>query len=245
MVRVLPSSHASVVTPPPNVPICSPERLTWLGVLPVAATAFYYALPSTWQVVTAVQFAPQLLAYLALALWARANLGSVERLGLAPALIPQGLRWGLVTGLILGGLNVAVILWLTPWLGGDILFLRKTPHAQVPTAIMLPWVILLIALGIEINFRGFLLGRLFALFASRMPDRYARIQAGLAVGISALTFAFDPFMVMTFKHLHWIAVWDGVVWGILWVHLRNLYVPIVAHALEVIVMYSILKTTLA
>src|SRR6185295_9932676 len=159
-----------------------------------------------WQAATAVQFAPQLLAYAAMLMWARANPRLIERLGLIPTLIPQGLRWGLVTGLILGTFNVTIILWVAPWLGVDILLLQQTPHARVPTLIMLPWAIALIAVCVEVNFRGFLLGRLLALSAGTASIRYARIQAGLAVAISALTFAFDPFMVTTFKHLHWIAV---------------------------------------
>ena len=48
-------------------------------------------------------------------------------------------------------------------------------------------------------------------------------------------------MVATFKHLHWIAVWDGLVWGMMWVRLRNLYATITAHAVEVMVMYAVLK----
>lgn len=245
MARVLPLSSARFPTPLPKVPALTPERLTWLSVVPVAATALYYAIPSPWQATTAVQFAPQLLAYVGFTVWARANLRCIERLGLASSLIPQGFRWGLPTGLVLGWFNVAVILWVAPWLGGDILFLQKTPHARVPILIMLPWMIVLIAFAVELNFRGFLLGRLLALFAGGTSNRYARIQAGVAVGISALTFAFDPFMVTTFKHLHWIAVWDGVVWGVLWIHLRNLYVPIIAHAVEVIVLYTVLKNVLA
>jgi membrane protease YdiL (CAAX protease family) len=63
--------------------------------------------------------------------------------------------------------------------------------------------------------------------------------------ISALAFSFDPFMVGTFRHLHWIAVWDGIVWGMMWVRRRNLYATIAAHAVEVMVMYSSLKLVLA
>ena len=51
-------------------------------------------------------------------------------------------------------------------------------------------------------------------------------------------------MVSTFKHLHWIAVWDGLVWGMIWVRTKNLYATIIAHAAEVIVMYSVLKLIL-
>ena len=221
------------------------EQLAWLGIVPVSATVIYYILPLPWQAATVVQFIPQVVAYMALALWASSNERPLERLGLAFDLIPQGLRWGLTTGLILGCLNTIVILWLTPRLGSDISFLLQTPHARVPTAVMLPWFIIFIGVAIEINFRGLLLGRLLAAFESVTPYRYARIQTGLAIGISALTFAFDPFMVTTFQHLHWIALWDGIVWGTLWIRLRNLLVPIVAHAVEVMVMYSIIKAVLS
>ena len=37
--------------------------------------------------------------------------------------------------------------------------------------------------------------------------------ASIAVPVSAPLFVFDPFLVATFQHLHWIAVWDGLVWG--------------------------------
>ena len=51
-------------------------------------------------------------------------------------------------------------------------------------------------------------------------------------------------MVATFRNLHWIAVWDGMIWGAIWVRFRNLYAPIVAHSVEVMIMYSILKLVL-
>jgi membrane protein CcdC involved in cytochrome C biogenesis len=60
----------------------------------------------------------------------------------------------------------------------------------------------------------------------------------LALIAGALTFAFDPFMVNTFQHLHWIALWDGLIWGIIYLRTQNLHATIVAHAVEVIVMYS-------
>lgn len=218
----------------------SSERLAWLAGLPIAATAGFYILPSDLQQHPAIQFLPQALAYAALALWALQNFNSAARLGLQPSLLQQGLRWGTATGLALGLLNTAVILYLTPWLGFAIGFLRDTPHAKIPVLVMLPWFIMFIALFVEINFRGFLLGRLLALL-SGLP---APIAIGTALAVSAIIFSFDPFMVVTFRHLHWIAVWDGLVWGLLWVRLRNLYVPIVAHAVEVMVMYSIVRTVL-
>jgi len=207
--------------------------------VPILATAFFYVLPFDFQSHQALQFLPQAVAYAALAAWTARNPGITARLGLRPAQLGQGLRWGLPTGLILGAANVGVILWLVPRLGHDIGFLLGTPHARIPPAIMLPWFIVLIALFIEVNFRGFLLGRLLALAEqTAVPGAAA---TGLAVGVSALVFSFDPFMVITFRHLHWIALWDGLIWGLLWVRLRNLYVPIVAHAVEVMVMYSIIR----
>ena len=222
----------------------SPERATWLAGLPILATALFYALPPDLQSHRAVQFLPQAVAYAALAVWTARNTDVLARLGLRSPQIGQGLRWGTATGLILGAVNIGIILWIVPWLGYNITFLRETPHAQIPLAIMLPWFIVAIALFVEMNFRGFLLGRLLAL-AGRMTSALPLpVAAGLAIGISALAFSFDPFMVVTFRHLHWIAVWDGVIWGLLWIWLRNLYVPIIAHAVEVMVMYSILRKVL-
>jgi hypothetical protein len=222
----------------------SPERATWLAWLPILAALLFYALPSDWQGRRAIQFLPQALAYAALAAWAARNSDVIARLGLRPAQIGQGLRWGTATGLILGTINASTILWIIPRLGYDIAFLRDTPHAQIPLAIMLPWFILLIAVLVEVNFRGFLLGRLLSLTERMAPALPAPFATGLALGASALVFSFDPFMVVTFRHLHWIALWDGLIWGLLWVRLRNLHVPIVAHAIEVMVMYSAIRAVL-
>ena len=211
----------------------STERLAWLGLIPVAATALHYAIPHDVQRLTAVQFIPQVMAYLSLAIWAAANERPLDRLGLLPLALPTGLRWGVPTGLLLGALNVAVMLWLVPSLGGEIQFLRDTPHARLPMLIMLPWFIIAIALFVEINFRGFLLGRLVTLLGP-LP----------AILLSAVAFSFDPFMTGTFRHLHWIAVWDGIVWGALTWRLGTLWPAIIAHAVEVIVMYSSLKAVL-
>lgn len=220
------------------------ERVAWLALIPVLATALYYALPESLQRLWVFQFAPQVLAYLGLAIWVGRNRNVLAKLGLMPFSLGQGLRWGIPTGIALGLLNLSVMLWLVPRLGGDIGFLRETPHARAPAAVMLPWAILLIALGVELNFRGFLLGRLLTLCAS--PTSAIRVLGpALAVGGSALVFSFDPFMTATFKHLHWIAVWDGIVWGGLWLYLRNLHVTIVAHAVEVVILYSVLKIVLS
>lgn len=221
-----------------------PERLAWLAWLPILATVLFYTLPEDWQGRRAAQFIPQALAYAALTAWAARNRDALARLGLRPVRLGQGLRWGLATGLLLGLVNTGAILWLAPRLGYDIIFLRETPHAQIPPALMLPSAILLIAILVELNFRGFLLGRLLTLAERTVPALPAPLAASLAIGVTALTFSFDPFMVVTFQHLHWIAAWDGVVWGWLWVRLRNLYVPITAHAVEVMMMYAVLRHVL-
>jgi membrane protease YdiL (CAAX protease family) len=175
--------------------------------------------------------------------WARRNQQVVRRLGLDRHRLAEGTRLGVAIGLGLGILNTCIILWVVPALGLDIDFLQHTPHARMPAFLMLPGGILAIAVGVELNFRGFLLGRLLAGLEGRQAKSSPR-SAALAIAISALAFSFDPFMVTTFRHLHWIAVWDGIVWGMMWVRRRNLYATITAHAVEVMVMYSMLKLML-
>ena len=234
------------MAPEPERPIQAQaaERGSALALLPLAATLDYYALPASFQEQTLVQLAPQLLAYLALALWAAHNRDIASRLGLEKRKIRDGLRCGLLTGLLLGCLNSFMILIVVPLLGWDIAFLKSTPHAQLPPFVMVPWFICGIALFVELNFRGFLLGRLAALETPLWNSESARRLSPLALLTSALTFAFDPFMVRTFQHLHWIAMWDGLVWGIIWIRTRNLYAPIVAHAVEVVVMYCAVRAAL-
>ena len=237
----IPSPHG---TGPDSLPFTA-EHSPWLCLIPLGTTGLYYVFPSPWQALWPVQFLPQLFAYLALGLWLSRNDQRLDRLGLHPRLAGHGLRWGLRIGLALGLINTSVILWVVPWLGYDIQFLEQTPHAQIPLFIMVPWFICLIAVFVELNFRGFLLGRLLAWFIQCSPHVSRFTLHALAVGLSALAFSFDPFMVVTFRHLHWIAVWDGIVWGIFWIHLRNLYAPIVAHAVEVIVMYLLVRNALS
>lgn len=220
------------------------ERGAALALLPVAATIDYYALPDWLQAQPLVQFAPQLIGYLAFALWATHNDSILTRVGLQWPHVTRGAALGAGTGLVLGGLNSIVILRLVPALGWNITFLKDTPHAQMPVLIMVPWFVVGIALLVEFNFRGFLLGRLAALESLLWRRAILRRLPPLALMTTALVFAFDPFMVNTFRHLHWIALWDGLVWGLLWLLTRNLYVTIVAHAVEVIVVYSAVRSVL-
>ena len=213
--------------------------------LPIAATLGFYALPTSLREQTVVLFAPQIVAYLALSFWAAYNRNIVSRFGLERANILNGLRWGLPTGLLLGCLNTFVILSVCPYLGYDITFLKTTPHGRLPLMAMVPWFICGIAFLIELNFRGFLLGRLSALESGLWRSGFAQRFSPLALTTSALIFAFDPFMVNTFQHLHWIAVWDGLIWGAIYLRTRNLYITIVAHAVEVMVMYSAVRFALS
>ncbi len=219
------------------------ERGASLALLPIAATLGYYALPEPLQAQTLVQFAPQLIAYVGLALWAALNNAPLAKLGLSRGLARRGLRIGLITGLALGFLNSLVILHLVPGLGFDITFLRQTPHAQLPVLVMVPWFIFVISWFVECNFRGFLLGRLLAL-GRRLPAPWDRAAIAGSLLVSALVFAFDPFMVSTFRQLHWIALWDGLLWALIWLTTGNLYATVFAHAVEVLVMYSAVRLTL-
>ncbi len=211
------------------------ERGAGLILLPIVSTLFFYLTPIQWQESTLLQFLPQGLAYVGLLIWIGLNTHIVRKFGLEQERLLSGAAWGIAVGLLLGTVNLLVIVKIIPWLGIDITFLRETPHAKIPFWLMMPWCIVLIACFVEINFRGFLLGRSLAL----------GFPSTLAIAVSAVLFAFDPFMVATFKHLHWIAVWDGLVWGLLWVKLRNLYATIVAHVVEVILMYSVVRVVLS
>ncbi len=215
-----------------------------LALLPIGATFGYYWLPASFQEQLLVQFAPQLLAYMGLGLWATRVSHVHAQLGLERGKIWNGFRWGAMIGLLLGALNTFIILAVYPSLGYDITFLKHTPHGQLPILLMVPWVICGIALFVELNFRGFILGRLAELESHWRGADSSRRLAPLALAVSALTFAFDPFLVNTFQHLHWIALWDGLIWGSIWLRTRNLYIAIVAHAIEVMVMYSAVRTAI-
>ena len=229
---------------PHATPAQAEERGAALALLPTAATFAFYALPSSLQEQTLVQFAPQIFAYLALSFWATRNRDIVSRLGLAKGKVRDGLRWGFPTGLLLGCLNTFVILSAYPHLGYDINYLKTTPHGRLPLMVMAPWFICGIALFVELNFRGFLLGRLAALESELWRSGLAQRLSPLALITCALLFAFDPFMVNTFHHLHWIALWDGLIWGIIWLRTGNLYITIVAHAVEVMMMYLSVRAVL-
>lgn len=215
-----------------------------LPLLPIGATCGYYALPAFLKAQLLVQFAPQFLAYVGLSVWAASTTQVPVRLGLERGKVRSGLQWGVLTGLLLGVLNTFVILAIYPSFGYDITFLKQTPHGRLPVLVMVPWLICCIALFVELNFRGFLLGRLAELESHWGGIHQTRWLAPVALTISTVTFAFDPFMVNTFRYLHWIALWDGLIWGMIWLRTRNLWMTIAAHAVEVTVMYSAVRSAI-
>ena len=225
-------------------PAQAKERGAALALFPAATTLAFYAIPASLQEQTVIQFVPQIVAYISLGLWAMRNRPFVSLLGLGKENLSNGLRWGLLTGLLLSCLNTLVILTVYPHLGYDISFLKTTPHGRLPLLIMVPWFITSIAFVVELNFRGFLLGRLAALESGLWRSGSVQRFSPLALITCALIFAFDPFMVNTFQHLHWIALWDGLIWGIIWLRTGNLYITIVAHAVEVMVMYLAVRAAI-
>jgi membrane protease YdiL (CAAX protease family) len=219
------------MTPVPS----TPERAAWLALLPALATLGYYALPSSLQQNLWITFGPQLAAYASLILWALSNPGWKTALRLDTNGVRPHAKWGALVGVALGAVNLSLILQVIPALGVDIIFLRETPHAQAPVWVMFPLGIAAIGILVELNFRGFQMGRLLTLFGDSL---YGKIGA---VVVSALVFAHDPFMVRVFQHLHVIAVWDGLVWGILLLRTGSLYATMAAHTVEVWILYVWLK----
>ena len=217
----------------------APERTVWLVLLPPLATALYYTLPVPLQQNLWITFSPQLLAYASLAAWALSNRGWKTLLRLDVQRIGPSLQWGALVGVALGAVNLSLILQVIPALGVDIQFLRETPHAQAPAWAMFPVGIAVIGFLVELNFRGFQMGRLLTLLGQSPAGRFG------AILVSALAFSFDPFMVQVFQHLHWIALWDGLVWGILLLQTRSLYATMAAHTVEVWILYVWLKLWLA
>ncbi|MFO0733353.1 MAG: hypothetical protein U0361_20780 [Nitrospiraceae bacterium] len=120
-----------------------------------------------------------------------------------------------------------------PRLGFDH-FLADTPHARIPLWLMPPWFIAFIAFMVELNFRGFLLGRLETLGT----------PVAMAIPLSAVLLGSTPSWWQPFRHLHWIAVWDGLIWASLQHRRRNLNIPI-TYSIEVVVLYSVMRRVLA
>src|SRR3989442_4143095 len=208
------------------------ERAALLTILPIAATFTYYTLPISFQQNLWLTFSPQLLAYAALTLWALANPEWKSSLRLNREGIGTSLKWGTLVGVALGAANLSLMLLIIPALGGDVLFLPETDHGKAPAWVIFPLGIALIGMLVQLNFRGFQLGRLLTLLGQSPAGKLG------AILIPALAFSFDPFMVRVFHHLHWIAVWDGLVWGVLLLQTRSLYATMAAHTVEAWILYA-------
>jgi hypothetical protein len=217
------------------LPEARPEKSAWLALLPIFATLLYYVLPAALQQNLWITFSPQLLAFASLAAWALLNRRWKTLLRLDAQRIGASLKWGALVGVALGAVNLSLILQVIPALGGDVLFLRETPHAKAPPWVMFPLGIAVIGMLVELNFRGFQMGRLLTLLGQSPAGKLG------ALLVSALAFSFDPFMMQVFQHLHWIAVWDGLIWGILLLQTRSLYATMAAHTVEVWILYVWLK----
>jgi membrane protease YdiL (CAAX protease family) len=104
---------------------------------------------------------------------------------------------------------------------------------------MLGVVVPLVAVLVELLFRGFVLGRLLVWMPAGAPGRWS------AIVIAGLLFAWDPFLVMSFRELHWLGWSDGVVWGYLFYRSGTLVAPIVAHGVEVGLLYVVFRWLVA
>jgi membrane protease YdiL (CAAX protease family) len=232
-------------------PPLTPTPADWLLVWPMAAIAAIWALylsPAGESVIAwgqpsadmlwkawGVQLLPLGIGLGAVITWLAANRWDWPNLGVRLA----GWRWlaaGGAAGAGLAAVNFFVIMILAPLLFGpgvDYRLLDATPHARLSWWAMLFVVVPLVAVVIELFFRGFLLGRLLVWMPAGALGRWGAIIA------SALFFAWDPFLVMSFRELHWLGWSDGVVWGYLFVRSGTLAAPIVAHGVEVGLLYAV------
>src|SRR5438067_9196476 len=113
------------------------------------ASTLFYSLPASLHENICIILSSQLAAYGMLAIWLVQNRTPWTRLRLESSRLLAALRWGGLTGLALGVINLTVLLWVIPGLGGSLSFLRETPHAQAPLWLMFPFGIGAIAILVE------------------------------------------------------------------------------------------------
>ena len=202
------------------------ERAAWLALVPVVLTGCFYLLPASARQNPFLQFVPQFAAYGALVVWWKANTDVLPALGLSRDVLTQGVGWGIGTGCLLGVINSIVILRVVPGARWRRPVFGRYASCQDARVRDDPLVHGRHRNRRRIEFSGISPGQ--AVSASVADGCRQRVHTGLRLGsivamlVSALVFAFDPFMVMTFRHLHWIAVWDGLIWAGLFLRWRNL-----------------------
>lgn len=240
--------------PVDNTSRIRPTPADWLLMLPVAATLAIWTLylsPAGAALVAwgqslgderwrawALQLLPLGVGLAAVISWLMANRWDWPNLGIRQG----GWRWSLgsaAVGIGLALANLFVIMVVAPFVlsgrGVDYHLLYETPHALVAPWFMLLVVIPLVALAVELLFRGFLLGRLLLWMPVGALGRWG------AIVTASLFFAWDPFLVMSFREWHWLGWSDGVVWGYLFYRSGTLVAPIVAHGVEVSLLYVIFR----
>lgn len=208
------------------------KRDDWLVFIPIIANILYYIFPEK-QTNMILLFLPQLLSYIMMAFWSWINGGKCPMINLHNYKLP--LIYGVLAGLFTGITNLFFILKITGWLGQGYEFLRETPHARISPFLMMPLGIILISAFVEINFRGFIMDRLLSIFGKARAGAYA------AIILSAIIFSYDPFMLHYFKIFHWLALFDGIIWGYLFYRTGNILNPIISHSICVIIVYTVLK----
>lgn len=209
------------------------DRYNWLVFIPVAANILYYLFPAK-ETSLFLLFTPQLLSYSLITSWLWINGRTGVRISWHNYKEP--FRYGVIAGLFTGITNLFFIIKISGWLGQSYEFLRETPHAKIPSFLMMPLGIILVSAFVEINFRGFILNKLLAVFGNGKKGAY------LAIALSAIVFSYDPFMLHYFKLYHWLALFDGIIWGYLFYRTGSILGPIAAHSICVIIVYTILIT---
>ncbi len=236
----------------PAAPLCvTPTPVDWLLLLPIGAMLAVWAVDLSpvgaqllawgasgsgpWWVARSVQLFPLMVAVAAVVGWLSMNRWDWPNLGVSAV---GGWRWvmsGAAVGLGLALANFVVITVLVPAWGGSYATLYDTPHARIAWWVMLFVVVPLVAVVVELVFRGFVLGRLLA----RLPAGI--LWPWIAIVGAAFFFAWDPFLVMSFRQFHWLGWSDGIVWGYLFYRSGTIVAPMAAHGVEVTVLYSIFK----
>jgi membrane protease YdiL (CAAX protease family) len=238
----------------PDRPTLMPTPSDWLLWLPLASMLGVWALylspvgahligwgalpgPARWQS-WGLQLLPLAVAIAVTVRWLAANRWDWTNLGLRP----MSLRWmagAALVGLTLAVVNTTVMSVVVPAWGGSYGVLYDSPHAQAVWWVMLFAIVPAVAVVVEVCFRGFLLGRLLVWLPAGGWGRWG------AILVAAWLFAWDPFLVFSFREFHWLGLTDGIVWGYLFVRSGSLLAPMLAHGVEVGLLYGCFRWVLA